>query len=338
MKKLNAKWYIRQAIAIKRELKNKSREKSTTSVFNRSKSIIFPSDFSLQDKQTRNTLLRSIALIKNKNYMSDDTLYFDFNKVETLYAPATIFFAHTLEQYNNITINSRASQKSNIVRAMMTKLGLSERLGLAPCYSTHEMMNWYTFSGSDLTFGDDYIEIEKVLEDNLDDETFLVVNDAISEAVSNVVNHAYEKNQRHLSWKVALKVSTKAISIVITDLGKTIPATVPDKVDDHAMNRLSNLFDFSNFLQMDDAQLIDVASEFRRTSTQEKHRGKGFGNMLDVCKTVKDSHLLVYSRKGIWKSKGQGVKKMVNYKDSIDGTIIFWRLPLNTPSNTKAAA
>ena len=30
-------------------------------------------------------------------------------------------------------------------------------------------------------------------------------------------------------------------------------------------------------------------------------------------------------------SNGQDYKKMVNYKDEIDGTIIFWKLPLNSP-------
>lgn len=338
MKKLSAKWYIRQAIAIKREYKCKKRKVSIIPSFDSTKGIIFPPALSLQDKKTREILLKAIKLIKNKDSTTNNILYFDFNKVETLYAPATVFFAHVLEQYQNTLINARASKKSNVVRAMMTKLGLSQRLKLAPCYSQHEMMNWYTFSGNDLTFGNDYLEIEKVLEDNLSDETFLIVNDAISEAVSNVINHAYEKNQRHLTWKVALKLNDDNISIVITDLGKTIPATVPDKIDDHAINRLSNIFDFSNFLGMDDAQLIDIASEFRRTSTKEKHRGKGFGNMLEVCKTVKNSQLIVYSRKGIWKSKGSSIKKMLNYKDQIDGTIIFWKLPLNTPSNIQTAA
>ena len=54
--------------------------------------------------------------------------------------------------------------------------------------------------------------------------------------------------------------------------------------------------------------------------------------MLEVCKNVKNSTLIVYSRKGIWMSNGQDYKKMVNYKDKIDGTIIFWKLPLNSPA------
>jgi hypothetical protein len=206
---------------------------------------------------------------------------------------------------------------------MLTKLQMNERLGLQPCYSNHELVNWYTFKGTDLTFGRAYDEIEKILEEKLDDQTFLIVNDAISEAVSNVLNHAYDKSERYLGWKVSLKVSNEHLCLVITDLGKSIPATVPDKLDDQLMNRLSNLFDFTNILGIDDAQLIDIASEFRRSSTLQKHRGKGFGDMLEVCKNVKGSTLIVYSRKGIWSSDGQKYKKMENFNNEINGTIIF---------------
>jgi hypothetical protein len=55
---------------------------------------------------------------------------------------------------------------------MLTKLQMNERLGLQPCYSNHELVNWYTFKGTDLTFGRAYDEIEKILEEKLDDQTF----------------------------------------------------------------------------------------------------------------------------------------------------------------------
>jgi hypothetical protein len=121
-----------------------------------------------------------------------------------------------------------------------------------------------------INFGSDYDEIEEVLAEKLDEETFLIVNDAISEAVSNVLNHAYETHQRSLGWKVSLRVTEEYLSLAITDLGKSIPVTVPDRIDDHILNRLSNIFNTTNLLGMDDAQLIDIASEFRRSITEEK--------------------------------------------------------------------
>ncbi len=332
MKKLSIKWFIRQNIAVRREITNKIRKKKKINDFNQSQSIVFPYALSLQDAKSRRVLINAIDKIRyHKDVKLEDPLYFDFNKVGLLFAPATIYFSHVLEQFPKRKILSRASKKSNIVRAMFTKLGIHKQLGLHPCFSNHDMTNWLTFSGTDLTFGSDYDEIETILESKLDDETFLIVNDAISEAVSNVLNHAYEKYQRTLGWKVSLKVTHEYLSLAITDLGKSIPATVPDRIDDHMINRLSNVFNTSNFLGMDDAQLIDIASEFRRSDTEEKHRGKGFGDMLEVCKNVKNSLLIVYSRKGVWISNGQDYKKMTNFKDKIDGTIIFWKLPLNSP-------
>lgn len=334
MKKLSDKWFLKQKISVKRELACKYRKKKKTHDFIRSQSITFPSALSFQDAKCRSILINVINKIRYQQ-CTDDPLYLDFNNVRILYAPATIYFSHILEQFPQRKILSRASKKSNIVRGMLTKLGIHEHLGLQPCYSNHDMTNWYTFSGTDLTFGSDYDEIEAILEEKLDEETFLIVNDAISEAVSNVLNHAYETHLRSLGWKVSLRVTDEAITLAITDLGKSIPITVPDRLDDHFINRLSNVLNTSNIFGMDDAQLIDIASEFRRSNTEERHRGKGFGDMLEVCKTVKDSKLIVYSRKGIWASDGQDYKKMVNYKDAINGTIIFWKLPLNSPSSAQ---
>ncbi|MHA3078816.1 ATP-binding protein [Acinetobacter sp. ANC 5502] len=332
MKKLSEKWFTKQAISIRRELACKARKKKKSNDFKQSKSIVFPHALTFHDASSRRILINAINKIRyNQDANSEEPLYFDFNKVGLLIAPATIYFSHVLEQFPQRKILSRASNKSNIVRAMFTKLGIHERLGLEACYSNHDMVDWYTFSGTDLTFGSDYDEIEKVLAEKLDEETFLVVNDAISEAVSNVLNHAYETHQRALGWKVSLRVTEEYLSLAITDLGKSIPVTVPDRIDDHMINRLSNVFNTSNFLGMNDAQLIDIASEFRRSNTEERHRGKGFGDMLEVCKKVQNSELIVYSRKGIWVSNGQKCQKMVNYKDKIDGTIIFWKLPLTSP-------
>lgn len=331
MKKLSEKWFTQQAISIRREMACKTRNKKKSNDYKKSKSIVFPHALSFQDAKCRTVLLNAIHKIRYQQDL-EEPLYFDFNKLALLIAPATIYFSHILEQFPQRKILGRASNKSNIVRAMFTKLGIHEHLGLQPCYSNHDMVDWYTFSGTDLTFGSDYDEIEEILEEKLDEETFLIVNDAISEAVSNVLNHAYDKRERSLGWKVSLKVTEEYLSLAITDLGKSIPVTVPDRIDDHMINRLSNVFNTSNFLGMDDAQLIDIASEFRRSNTEERHRGKGFGDMLEVCKTVKNSRLIVYSRKGVWASDGQDYKKMVNYKDKIDGTIIFWKLPLNSPA------
>lgn len=332
MKKLSKKWSTDQSISIRREIASKLRKKKKINSFYQGKSIVFPHALSFQDAKCRKILLKAINRIRSHQHLkSDEPLYFDFNKVGLLIAPATIYFSHVLEQFPSRKILSRASKKSNIVRAMFTKLGIHKHLGLQSCFSNHDMVDWLTFSGTDLTFGKDYDEIEEVLAEKLDEETFLIVNDAISEAVSNVLNHAYETHQRYLGWKVSLRVTEEYLSLAITDLGKSIPVTVPDRIDDHIINRLSNILNKNNLLGMDDAQLIDIASEFRRSNTKERHRGKGFGDMLEVCKNVKNSTLIVYSRKGIWMSNGQDYKKMINYKDEIDGTIIFWKLPLNSP-------
>lgn len=265
---------------------------------------------------------------------SNKPLFLDFSKLTSLDACSTSLFVHNLNKYKNVKLKGKVSRK-NVVRAMFTKLGVHSKVGLKKYFCNQSKVNkWCIARGtnSDLTQGYEVIENLLIEHFSLDNEDFYIINEAISEAINNVVDHAYDANETHKEWLTFVAIDDKQCSVVISDLGKTIPFSVPRNLKDKSKAALSQLFklDLEDWGRIDDAKRIQLASNFRKTATELKHRGKGFANMMEVCKQVVGSELYVYSRKGLWAMKNNG-KKHHNevFKTPINGTIIYWDIPLN---------
>lgn len=219
---------------------------------------------------------------------------------------------------------------------MLTKLNIYNRLKIKNVESTHDLVDrWYTFTGENADFGDEYDPIEEVLKEKFgeDSETFDVINTAICEAVINVVNHAYEIDEEYKKWKLFLSIKPDRCYVVISDLGKTIPKSIPTKINDIT---LKSFFNLDSWLHLTDQEKIEIASNYQRTSTNLANRGKGFQDMKQVCEQVDGSIMMVHSRQGYW-AKGYSkiarqLEKKSNYNTSVNGTIISWLIPLNDSS------
>ena len=165
------------------------------------------------------------------------------------------------------------------------------------------------------------------------DDAFEIINSAISEAVTNVVNHAYSENVHYKKWKIFLAITEENCFIIVSDLGKTIPSTVKTTISGDILS----LLNLKSWKETSDNKRIDLASSYQRTQTELSHRGKGFKNMLQVTEAIEGAKLIVYSRKGIWGKCKQGgsftsLSKKYNkdYRTAIDGTVICWQIPLNS--------
>lgn len=154
--------------------------------------IFFTGQLAIFKAVNRAELLDNIKKIQNWT-INDKPLYLDFSKLTRLDACSTSLFVHNLNKYQNVNMKGKASKK-NVVRSMLTKLGVHQKLGLKNYYCNQAKVNkWCIAKGtnSDLTNG--YEVIENVLMDHfsLENEEFYIINEAISEAINNVVDHAY---------------------------------------------------------------------------------------------------------------------------------------------------
>lgn len=168
--------------------------------------------------------------------------------------------------------------------------------------------------------------------------------DAITEAITNVINHAYGKEQLNpaqtvKAWWLCAMLKTgqahKELSIVVYDQGASIPRTLPYSTKYESIKKsLLDLFgiDFDSDDPTNDAKAISCAMRPGASATGESHRGRGLAQIVEVLDLSLGGHLSIYSRQGsveAKKSPGGSVEiSPVNRAMAIIGTAIVWHLVL----------
>ncbi len=76
-----------------------------------------------------------------------------------------------------------------------------------------------------------------------------------------------------------------------------------------------------------DSRAIAYAVRDSVLESCENHRGKGLGTMARVVDLVPGGEMFIFSNYGAL-VRSAGVMRRRDYRDSIQGTLIFWRIPL----------
>lgn len=322
--------------SLKNHLKHKKRNVTRKNGLQRYHHILMPEMLRIDNYEGRQKTLDIIKDIKN----SKGNIYIDFINLKVLTPVATILFVQNLEKIlmsdqPSKVIRGRQSNEL-IVRSMLTKLRIHDYLQMNNCYTPHRLVDrWYIFEGDHVEFDSGYDEIENVLMEKFEDkaDAFEIVNSAISEAVSNVVSHAYPTDAIYKKWKIFLSINEQSCHIVVSDLGQTIPNNIQAKITEQVLSFFK--IDWSNWGRITDSEKIKIASEYKRSQTQLTYRGKGFENMMQVTEAIEGSSLTIYSRNGLWDmrtSKKDTSKRdniLKNYDYPINGTVIYWMIPLD---------
>ena len=155
---------------------------------------------------------------------------------------------------------------------------------------------------------------------------------ALSEAMANVVGHAYPSNTR--SWSPSIKrrwwlggswqPNERVVTVQIYDHGVGIPRTLPKSAHWFELVPLLRKLDPEGT----DASLIEAAMQYRRTSTGEQGRGKGMAQMAEwIDRTSQGSLRILSGSGGLTYLPGQPPKKRSLPVD-FGGTLIEWKVPL----------
>jgi hypothetical protein len=152
----------------------------------------------------------------------------------------------------------------------------------------------------------------------------------LGEAMTNAKHHAYigvRKDDLNFTpskedWWMFSQARDGALSVVFCDLGVGIPVTLPTKRPGiyALLEKLG--------LAASDAACIAEAIKDSRTRTHTPGRGYGLGNIIHAVSGVPGSMVGVMSNRGFYVMR-DGVTTTHDFKDSILGTLIFWRVPLN---------
>lgn len=176
-------------------------------------------------------------------------------------------------------------------------------------------------------------EIKRIVGEDLGKWTFLY--SGLSEAITNVVHHAYPDNKGYTEqdkkWYLTASYDreTRIIKVVFYDQGITIPKSLPDsKLHERILSYLSKL---PIAERKRDEQILKAAVEIKRSSTGEEDRGKGLQDLLEFIKQRGEGYLSIMSGKGLYKYSQTNQKneiKSISFPLAVCGTLIVWSTKL----------
>jgi hypothetical protein len=153
----------------------------------------------------------------------------------------------------------------------------------------------------------------------------------VTEAMTNTQQHAYigSRGDEHSprrgpeqGWWMFSQQKDDYLSVVFCDLGVGIPRSLPER-QPGLWERLRRTFGSVPA----DADTIQAAVQESLTRTRQPHRGKGLRQLVDVIKSSPGGRLAIFSNHGCY-SLLNNQESTRNFLDSIDGTLINWRLPM----------
>lgn len=359
MKKLSIKQVLRikNINNKKRKLSKKNHRISRTK--RKIESINFSGKMSLFVDTERVKIVNLVQAIESnlsKKY------YLDFSKLEILNPSTALYVKQYLDRYPDVRFQSK-SPKAILPRATFKLLGFNKNFSLKNIdkykYNTH-VDDWNVCCGENCDLPQSTLQhlsdIKLIFEDK--NVSFKLTN-AIMEAITNVIHHAYQdQNSNYKKWFLLTHVSkdNKNVSVVVSDLGASVPYTTPETVAEKfqyilaydipeyfnlkSNKKINNAEDLRGF---NDSRLIKIATKLKSTRTNLENRGKGFNDILDLVNNVKDYKEIksvttsVLSRSGsyVYTAGPDGYSRersytdgLEDFKNQIKGTVISWTIQL----------
>ena len=164
---------------------------------------------------------------------------------------------------------------------------------------------------------------------------------ACSEAITNVLMHAYDGAREdgldppsEKRWWMFCREDVDEFTMVVCDLGVGIPRSLPAKHAGEILGKILSAITGDKY--SNDAVMIEAAFELARTRTEREHQGKGLLDLRKIVDITDGSRLFLFSNKGLIVIDSGSKPVKYNYDDSILGTVIGWRLPLEPLSADEA--
>ena len=334
-KKLNRKVHKafireRRRKLLLRKLKGQPREKPLR--------LSAPEIFSLESDATRGPLVHFLAELRQTVFSKPaNGIVIDFAKTHRFISSATLLFyaeLHRLIELMGDQVHVRCKPpKNDRACEVLRQIGVYHMCGqnIRKRHGYYDdVVHWRVAHGSlvDNSLCAPAIEeFEGQLAEPLVNGLFR----GLGEAMTNAIHHAYLEIREdglnykpaHNDWWMFSQARQGYLSVVFCDLGIGIPKTLPIKKPGVferilAMGRSSS-----------DAACIEYAIEDSRTRTGLSERGRGLGNIVNVVSGLKKGVVMVLSNRGFYLSKNGIEPKTYDLKDSILGTLIYWRVPLD---------
>lgn len=357
MKKLTKKQVLRVKRINNRQRKLSKKTYLRSRVKRSIERVRFSSKMSLFVPKERNKIIKVVQSIEcglSKKY------YLDFSDLEILNPSTALYIKQYLDKYPDTKFHSKRP-KAILPRATFKLLELNNNFSLKDInkykYNTY-VDDWNVCCGENCDLPESTLkhlsDMKLIFKDK---NVFFKLTNAIMEAITNVIHHAYQDSD-YKKWFMLTHLSkdSKTISVVVSDLGVSVPFTTPETVREKFQYILN--YDVSQYFSLksdkkidnaedlrayNDSRLIKIATKLKSTRTHLDNRGKGFNDILDLVKNAQDFKEIesvktsVLSRSGsyVYTAGPNGYSREESYTDGLEdfsnkikGTVISWTIQL----------
>lgn len=267
----------------------------------------------------------------------------DFEKIELLMPGAALILAAELYRWQvlyDIKLKPfHPNRWNNEVKRLFDEMGLFDLLNLPQKYKNTKFespgsQTFFKFLTGISSDG----ETANRLMDNMCpvinshyDERLLYV--AISEAMTNVIQHAYTGNSvvenpklKNRWWlSGSFDSDTKVMTVLLFDQGIGIPATLKEKA---IFNDVVEYITKKKYSLTNHGRLIQAAVEIGKSRTKLGHRGKGLKQILKFSADSAFGSLFIVSRNGEYFFNEDCTEKTNSCPVELGGTFIQWEIRL----------
>jgi len=271
----------------------------------------------------------------------------DFRWVEALYPEGTILLFSEIDRIVSLSeinkpitiINPRIGRQ----REVLKQIGLLEITGdtcnVQPRRS--DVVYWKSTKGANQS-GENLAILEAVAEqankENADRLAKNTIWRGVTEAVANSVEHAYLyprevdnfQGLEESRWWMFTQLIDDSFTVTVCDLGCGYKSTIKKTIPEEFIDTLISIF-VEKRLKNPDASAIFTAMEYGRSGTKKTERGKGSRDALSVVTRHGSGYLFVISNTGWVRFEKNGSADVTTHGAldvNINGTILFWKLPL----------
>ncbi|NHB64072.1 hypothetical protein D9K80_16510 [Acinetobacter cumulans] len=352
---------------IQRIKKNKKNKKNCRTGEEQLRTIItlpMPPFITIFLNKNRTKLLKLTNKLRDYYFRKNICMKLDFSKTKKMFTEGTLYLLAELEtlKITNPDIKfSLIPSKEVIVNQVLKQTGILELLGVSLNFEDMEFdetVKYWKYSSGHKVEMDSAEDMLDDFDDLLSESSSTSIFNSITEAVTNCHHHAYLEKRfindpmKAKKWWIFSQEKDNKLSICVCDLGIGIPKSLLRNSENVAEDWFSSL---KNFLKSHkekydrDSASIKAAIEIGNTRTNLVNRGKGLNQIINQISTLCDhkASIAILSNKGSYiinrgMIEDRPLTGIVDgfslpYKQSIDGTVILWEIPIDKQISDNAS-
>lgn len=310
-----------------------------------------PRVFGLARASSRTPLTKFLGEVRKYAWTRKRNVIIDFSATERMHPCGTLLFVAEIERIRRARDGDNSCfrctyPRDPIVEQVLQQVGILDLLRgrsrqnestFAP-----NVRHWKYATGLEVD-GAKFESFRKAFEGKIAAALLTDFYAGITEAMTNSIHHAYEAERGDgidLSsdikrWWMFSQQKDNTLSVAFCDTGIGIPRSL--LTSGHwSESVLGGVLKKLGFVGEVEGELVRSAIELHKSRTGSEHRGRGLGEILDVVRRGQRGSFTIHSNRGFYRyDPAKKTELILDFDDSIMGTLILWNVPLELVGEQK---